>query len=266
MMKPVDTALWVLCFVLLFLSPSAGNGTGASASSETEPVEVEEVVVEIRAEDGFRLTARWVSSKVKGPGVLLLHQGDRTGPETGYEELGSLLAQGGIHALVLDFRGYGGSVDARFTGQNWSEAQAFFESDVDSAIRFLANQPNVDERRLGIVGASIGGRHASLAARKREGVRALCLLSANLGASVDASLLGLENRALLCIAAEGDPLARAADSARRAFSRSTSPESQLTLYKGTDHGAPLFRKDPHLSQTIAAWLIRQLRESSSSGD
>ena len=64
--------------------------------------------------DGFELHGAFYQADRYGPGVLLLHQCDREGEETGYEALAQQLQDLGMSALVLDLRGYGKSA-----GDEW---------------------------------------------------------------------------------------------------------------------------------------------------
>jgi uncharacterized protein len=92
------------------------------------------------------------------PAIMFLHG---SGPEGRWANrwLAQKFAAAGFVALITDKRGVGAS-----TG-NWQEA-GFEElaSDAQAAIRFLAQQPGVDARRIGIYGHSQGGTIAPLVA------------------------------------------------------------------------------------------------------
>jgi hypothetical protein len=61
---------------------------------------------------------------------------------------------------------------------------------------------------------------------------------------------------LLAVAAEGDEKSAAA--ARRLFGNSRSADSRLLLYKGREHGVPLFDRDPALVHEIAGFFLANL--------
>jgi len=59
-------------------------------------------VVDLRASDGALLKATFFAAAGKGPGVLLLHQINRS--RKSWDEVAAGLAAAGIHALTLDLR------------------------------------------------------------------------------------------------------------------------------------------------------------------
>lgn len=214
----------------------------------------------VEAADGFKLHARFHDAGSRASAVLLLHQCDREGPATGFERLASILVERGAHALEVDLRGYGLSVDERFDGENWQEAGSHFSSDVASLFDYLAARPDVDATRLAILGASCGGRYAAELARTQAGIRALVLLSSNLGRSPEETLAGLSGLPVLGITSEGDPYGLTVRSTREAFELSKHPASRLLMYKGSAHGSPLFELDSQLEPLVAGWLVARLND------
>jgi predicted alpha/beta hydrolase len=63
--------------------------------------------VDLTASDGVALKASYFAAAKPGPGVLLLHQGNRD--RTAWSGLAGRLAAAGIHALTVDMRGFGES-------------------------------------------------------------------------------------------------------------------------------------------------------------
>ena len=68
--------------------------------------------VTISAADGTRLKATYYAAARPGPAVLLLHMCNTT--RKSWEPLGPQLAAAGIHALSVDYRGFGESGGDRF--------------------------------------------------------------------------------------------------------------------------------------------------------
>src|SRR4029077_15903753 len=64
-------------------------------------------VVDLKAADGTILKASYFAAAKPGPGVLLLHQSNRT--RRGWDDVGTQLAAAGINTLTLDMRGFGES-------------------------------------------------------------------------------------------------------------------------------------------------------------
>jgi dienelactone hydrolase len=134
-----------------------------------------------------------------------------------------------------------------------------FDVDVDRALEFLTSFPAVDGTRLGAMGASCGGSQALLLASRSPEVRALVFLSSSLPwISEEDMALFEKNRdvPVFAIAAEGDEKSAAA--ARRLFQRSRSPRSRFLLYKGSEHGVPLFERDPALVTEIVGFFLENL--------
>jgi predicted alpha/beta hydrolase len=72
-------------------------------------------VVDLNASDGTLLKATYFGAAKPGPGVLLLHQGNRT--RKSWDDLAAQLAAAGINTLTLDMRLYGaGVVMVRYGG------------------------------------------------------------------------------------------------------------------------------------------------------
>lgn len=212
----------------------------------------------IGSHDGFELAARFHDAGKRGGAVLLLHQCDREGQVTGLQGLARGLVKRGIHALEIDLRGYGASRNDDFDGKNWQEAQEHHQRDVEATYHALTSLPQVDRERIGIVGASCGGRLAVTLARFRRGIRAITFLSTGLGRSPSEYVNELRGLPMLCIASEDDPHGRTAESMRAAFETSEHPSSRLVMLKGSAHGAPLFDQEPRLEATIIDWLRDRL--------
>jgi pimeloyl-ACP methyl ester carboxylesterase len=110
-------------------------------------------IVQLVADDGVELTGSyWPGSRPDGPAVLLLHgiDADRGMFVDNARWLNGL----GYAVLAIDFRGHGASQAAERTF-GWREAE-----DAAAAFRFLRAQ--APERRIGIVGVSMGGAAALL--------------------------------------------------------------------------------------------------------
>src|SRR5829696_711723 len=69
-------------------------------------------VVDIAAPDGAILKGTYYAAAGPGPGVLLLHMCNAN--RQSWDQVGRQLSAAGIHALALDYRGYGDSPGAHF--------------------------------------------------------------------------------------------------------------------------------------------------------
>lgn len=107
--------------------------------------------VHFQAEDGVDLFA-WYVPSTNGAAVILRHGSGSTGTDTFN------------HAAVLSDHGYGVLVtDARGHGSSSGTAMDFGwygDADIDAAVTFLLNQPEVDPQRIAVAGLSMGGEEA----------------------------------------------------------------------------------------------------------
>ena len=78
-----------------------------------------------------------------------------------------LLVRHGYGVLALDLRGHGES-DGRSTSAAWK-----LDDDLDAAIAWLSRRGDVDDRRVGALGVSLGGEVALQAAARRTELRAI---------------------------------------------------------------------------------------------
>lgn len=215
--------------------------------------------VRITSSDGFVLAGTYAPAQGPGPGVIFLHQCN--GSRAAYGPLLERLAARGIHALAIDFRGFGGSTSQDVVSFEDQQRELWprFEADVDAAIAFLAAQDGVDATRLGLSGASCGGTQVAFQIMKRRNVRTAVLLSSSLPWMKDGERLAFAQRTtipLLCIASEDD--GATAERTRKVFERTRGTESRLVMYKGDAHGVPLFELDPTLEAMIADWFVEHL--------
>ena len=93
-------------FFLLTLAVSAmGQDGGAQLEDAKEAHRSLARVVEIKTNDGISLKGTYFAAAKPGPGVLLLHQVNRT--RESWNDVAAKLAAAGINALTVDMRGHG---------------------------------------------------------------------------------------------------------------------------------------------------------------
>src|SRR2546421_5024358 len=101
-------------------------------------------VVELKASDGTVLKASYFAAAKPGPGVLLLHQFNRT--RKVWDDLAGQLAAAGINTLTLDMRGFGesgGTPNTKLTDAERAKVRMMRPSDIDTAFQYLVSQPGV---------------------------------------------------------------------------------------------------------------------------
>lgn len=106
------------------------------------------------------------------PAVLLNHgfAGNKIGPKRIYVEQAEALSRAGIASLRIDFRGCGDS-EGTFSDVTISR----LVSDAVASLRFLAAHQEIDASRIGILGASLGGAVALLAANRFVQLKSMAL-------------------------------------------------------------------------------------------
>lgn len=104
------------------------------------------------------------------PALLICHglAGHKTGKYRLYVHLAKMLAEAGIAALRIDFRGSGDSEG------DFSEMTLEGEiSDALKGLDFLHRNPHFDNSRIGLFGRSVGGTVALIAARRHGNIKSL---------------------------------------------------------------------------------------------
>ncbi|HTB22876.1 MAG TPA: alpha/beta fold hydrolase [bacterium] len=130
-----------------------------------------EQAVSIRAADGSALRGLWRSPAGAGPFPCVVCIPGLTLTKAMFDLSAMLLERHGVASLRLDLRGHGNS-DARLQDQGFEDQL----SDVRAAFEGLAGLPGADPDRRGILGFSMGGAMAALAAAALP-VKALALWS-----------------------------------------------------------------------------------------
>lgn len=113
--------------------------------------------------------------KGKVPAVLMCHgfASNKLGRYRLYVSIAERLAQSGIAALRIDFRGCGESEGSFSDVTLESEI-----SDARRALHYLRHDPQIDPTRIGILGNSFGSAIAVLTAHQDQQIKSLVLLAA----------------------------------------------------------------------------------------
>jgi len=213
----------------------------------------------LTTEQGFELKADYYQPKnAEQRAVLLLHQCNFN--RTMYDDIGKGLSLHGIHALSLDFRGFGESIDAE-TDMNKFGRNAIWEygkhwpKDTQLAYDFLRKKVGKDGI-IGVTGASCGGRQAKVLAENNP-ITAMSFFSSAVVHN-DEAVSGyktIAKKPTLFITAEGDGTFAGT---QRGFTLNENINSKFISYKGKSHGYPLLEQDKHLAKTIVDWFDSNL--------
>jgi alpha-beta hydrolase superfamily lysophospholipase len=210
--------------------------------------------VTVRTADGATLAATYFEPGDRpAPAVLLLHMLTRS--RNDWEVLGRRLADEGIAALALDFRGHGDS--ARLAPGVPDDLTVLLQ-DVTAGIRFLQGRHDVRHAHIGIAGASLGATLAALAGAADPAIRSIALLSPGLeyrGLRLDAAMRKYGARPVLLVASSEDTYA--VRSARQ-IGTAQDPARELRVLEGAGHGTTMLSRAPDLVRGLVEWFARTL--------
>ena len=192
--------VWIPLAALVWLS-CATDGPSVRSRAEVVEAHVREVRLVSAAPDGFEhvgnlYVPKWrVGERL--PAVVIAHGSgphDRDGALSGqlgmafgfsiptYRELAEALQAAGYVVLTSDKRTCGewnGCGDNDYPFGPWvaEVTVRMFSQDFEGALRFLADQPEVDPERLFAIGHSKGALYVPDAMRRIEGIRACVMLA-----------------------------------------------------------------------------------------
>lgn len=198
---------------------------------------------------GFRLFADIIGLK-KGiiQSVVIFAHGlhsSKNSPRNLYIAEG--LVAKGICCFLLDFTGHGES-----EGGTSDATVDQFAQDLGAALDYLNNRKDVDSRKIGVCGSSIGGTAALVRAASDGRIRALVLRSAP--AEEYYQYASQVRIPALIVQGDSDPIMKES----LILYEHLAGEKKLTLIKGADH---LYSKEEHLKEArevIAQWFVEKL--------
>ncbi len=117
--------------------------------------------VTFKTEDGLELEGSYVPSR-NGAAVIVAFG------RKGSQKHARMLIRHGYGVLIFDRRGEGES-DGDPNSYAWSDGV----KDLDAAVAFVARRPDVDRRRIGALGLSVGGESLLQAAARNHAFRAV---------------------------------------------------------------------------------------------
>jgi dienelactone hydrolase/uncharacterized damage-inducible protein DinB len=237
-------------------------------------------VVELKASDGTVLKASYFAAAKPGPGVLLLHQINRT--RRGWDDVATQLAAAGINTLTLDMRGFGesGSPYTKLTDAERAQVRNMWPGDVDTAWHYLVSQPGVKRDVIGVGGAGwFGVLHSVEVARQHAAeVKSLVLLS---GETLQDGLQFLRQASQLpglFVVDDDDEYPPTVEAMELLYITSSNPGKKFVHYSAVQdapwiwyetsdiskvpanggHGTDLFNVHPELPGIIVDWFVTTL--------
>jgi dienelactone hydrolase len=268
--------------VFLVAAAALGQGTNSAAAASTphaQPSTFAPRVVDLKAPDGTLLKASFFAAAKPGPGVLLLHQINRT--RQAWDEVAGQLAAAGINTLTLDVRGYGESGGTPCAiSLDVSLSCERVPGDMDTALQYLASQPGVKRDVIGVGGAGLLGVDNSVQVARRHSaeVKSLVLLS---GETFQPNLRFLRQASQLpglFVVADEDEYPPTAEAMELLYITSSNPGKKFVHYSAAqdapwlwyepfdigkvpdtgNHGTDLFKIHPELQGIIVDWFVTTL--------
>jgi len=225
--------------------------------------------VGLKASDGTPLKATYFSSGQPGPGVLLLHQNNRT--RKSWDGVAEQLAAAGIHTVTLDMRGH---------GESGGTPSGNLTEDIDRALQYLVSQPGVKRDVIGVGGAGgLGVLNAVEAARRHfTDVKSLVLLSGEAPRDGLQFLQQASNLPELFAFSDDDEYPPTQDAMKLLYLTASSPSKKLVHYSAAEdapwiwyetsdiskvpatgsHGTDLFAAHTELPGIIVHWFVTTL--------
>ncbi len=191
----------------------------------------------------------------RAPGIVLLHSllSDRWV----FHNFERVLAERGVAVLNIDFRGRGKSRAEGYAAFP-PEVQERVPLDAKAALDVLADRPEVDSRRLAILGTYLGARYAVEAAVGDGRIRALVMLFGYIPTREERDQIAALPFPILFISSRGlGPVTRAMEDL---CELTRDRGSEMILYDGGVLGYKLFDFDEALEPRIAGWVGEHLTD------
>src|SRR6266576_984853 len=284
-MKQIRTFLLLaaLIFTANALGQDTKSATTPSASTGPQSHQPPAVrVVDLKASDGTILKASYFAAAKPGPGVLLVHQSNRT--RDSWDGLARQLAAAGINTLTLDMRGFGESGGTppffKRTDEERAKVRAMWPGDVETAFQYLVSQPGVKRDVIGVGGAGSFGVIPSVEVARQHSaeVKSLVLLS---GETLQDGLQFLRQASQLpglFVVADDDEYPPTVEAMEWLYVTSSSPGKKFVHYSAAqdapwiwyetsdaskvpaqgDHGTDMFKPHPELPGIIVDWFVTTL--------
>lgn len=235
------------------------------------PARAEVREITFRSEDGWQIKGTLHMPEGTGtrklPGVVLLHSAEHEQQVFGlssYPGIAISLAERGVAALRIDWRGRGKSIGELEYHSFTSEQRARIYLDVKGAVDFLAAQSGVDGKRIGIIGEAEGANHGVLGAVGDARVKVLALISGRLEPKAKEYIALNPQVGLLCLVSSEDR--EGFKDMTEAYNLSQNPEKDILVQRDMGIGTTMlslfrnkFPKEEPLDHTVANWIAKQLK-------
>lgn len=218
--------------------------------------------VNITAIDGFELVGQYYPGKSNASGVLLLH--DCHHDSQSYQALLTTLSSLGLHALAIDFRGYGASTSEKFSHAaikgstkdfatyqlEVARLMAFWPSDVLAAHKFLRERLT-NTADVAVVSSGCSALQAIELAEKSR-INAFVMITPELTYMQKESFKNLIDMPIYFLSSVYH--ANTFLTAKELFDWNGDSRSLSQVFKGAKHGDSLLNGRRYIIKNVASWL------------
>ncbi len=224
--------------------------------------------IEFSTKDSIKISATYTHQKTQLAGIpliVLIHQGGSSRKEWMELPLVTKLVMEGYGVLAYDIRLHGKSGKDGVFGDLFNNANRA-PLDLDAAINYLFENENVNFKRVGIVGASIGANMAAAFASKKFSeqdnaykIKSVVVLSAKTSAAQNLSgqSKSIAPKNAFYIASKDEQGGKRAKWAKELFDR-TSGKRKIAIRSGKKHGSFILREHSDLQDEIVKWFRQTL--------
>jgi len=223
--------------------------------------------VKIITPDEHLLGADYYAGETKGAGVLILHDCAHT--SANYTDLAEKLSNNGIHALALDFRGYGASSSEVFSHENIKKnaksivayqndvaaLTSYWELDVLTAFNYLRTKV---DRKKGIAVVSVGCASLyAVALAEKMRINSLVLITPKMNYGAKERYKNLIDLPSYFI--NSSHHIETIQTSKELFEWNGSKSSKIQIFKSDAFDYGLLRRNKYLTDDISSWLKKNLR-------
>ena len=224
-------------------------------------------IVHFRTADGVAITGNYYPIKQNpAPVVLLIHSVSRS--RTVWDSFAKLLQQNGLAALAIDLRGHGDSTRKQTAdGVATMDFHNFVAGDyqdmlldLEAAVDWLQVQPELDGKRIALVGESLGANIVLRYAYLNEDVAAILVFSPGINyrnVRTDDVIAPVGHRPLRIFVSQLDSFSFESCKRLVEIQRSWGVEqatNEVTVCTGNLHGSDMLAGVRNLPQIAGTWL------------
>lgn len=236
--------------ILLFCVISWGIATGQPKYS-IEPLT-------LKTSDNVNVSANLykpLAQKGKRPGLILIHQGGSSKEE--WKPFLADLIGAEYVVLAYDVRGHGESDKVESLGQLFNDPE-LAPKDLDAAIDYLQKRKDVDSKRIGIIGASIGGNLSAMASSEKA-IKSAVSISSKTSAVYNLSgKKELKMKSVFYISSDGDQGGKRADWAKELYDLTDEPRKISIVESSSKHGVNALKDSESIMDEILLWFEETL--------